>query len=163
MKNSNKQKKFLENLKNKWEQVKKDGIFNEKIVARESAGKGLGVFALSEIKNGETIELCHMILMNWKKKYVYDTSLMQYCYWDGCKCNDCKVHGNLGMILLGNGSIYNSADSDESRNANFYLYPSLKVAAFVAKRDITKGEEILTWWGEAYYNSWCKPKNENIK
>jgi hypothetical protein len=38
---------------------------------------------------------------------------------------------------------------------------------FVAQRDIQKDEEILTWWGEGYYQHWCtnnqkKPVNEDL-
>lgn len=149
--------KFNE-IKKEWTRLRGLGFNNDHLSVRESPGKGLGVFANKKIKQGEAIEYCHAIVLDWKRKYVHDQSIIKYAYWHNCACNDCQIHGNSGMILLGNGSIYNSAESDASQNAIFDLYPSLHLAIFKSLKDIQKDEEILVWWGQSYYNSWCKSK-----
>jgi hypothetical protein len=30
--------------------------------------------------------------------------------------------------------------------------------AFSAIKEIKTGEEILTWWGQSYFDTWCKKK-----
>lgn len=67
----------------------------------------------------------------------------------------------MGVIALGYGSIYNCADSENDRNANFIVNLNTRSVTFVAEKDIEPDEEILMWWGEGYYNTWCKPKNQN--
>jgi hypothetical protein len=161
------QKNFLQlddknQVEEAWNFVKENGILNNTLIVKNSKDKGLGVFTTKKIEKGEIIEFCHAIVLNWKRKYVHDQGIIKYAYWSSCKCDDCVKHGNTGMILLGNGSIYNSSESQDSKNAEFRLYPSLNLGIFTAEKDIPEGEEILTWWGENYYNSWCN-LNEQIK
>lgn len=149
-----------EQIKKIWEEVKKEGYTNKHLRVKDADFKGLGVFAKDGIKEGQIIEFCHAIVLDWKKKYVNDRSIIQYAYWSPCNCSDCQRHGNTGMLLLGNGSIYNSAPTEKEKNADFFLYPNLSLAIFVASKPIKAGKEIVTWWGQGYYNSWCK-KQEN--
>jgi len=142
-----------------WTKIRGQGFNNEHLIVRESPGKGLGVFANKKIIKNEVIEYCHALIMSWKRKYINDPLILKYAYWNNCKCKDCQIHGNTGMILFGNGSIYNSAESQEAKNASFKLYPNLDLAVFTAEKDIEADEEILVWWGQNYFNSWCKPKN----
>ena len=142
-----------------WTKIRGQGFNNEHLIVRESPGKGLGVFANKKIIKNEVIEYCHALTMSWKRKYINDPLILKYAYWNNCKCKDCQIHGNTGMILFGNGSIYNSAESQEAKNASFKLYPNLDLAVFTAEKDIEADEEILVWWGQNYFNSWCKPKN----
>jgi hypothetical protein len=146
-----------------WSRLKKDGIFNEKILVKESPGKGLGVFARTKIKQGEVVEYCHLMALSWKAKYVSDPSIKQYAYWGNCPCEDCNRHGNTGMILFGSGSIYNSAESEDEKNVQSFLYPKTKAGVFFAIKDVEENEELLTWFGQDYYNSWCKTSRENTK
>jgi SET domain-containing protein len=164
--NENKEgnKEISENIDTKevqktWTKIRGEGFNNEHLMVRESPGKGLGIFANKKIKKDEVIEYCHASTLNWKRKYVHDLSIIKYSYWSSCQCKDCQTHGNTGMILFGNGSLYNSAESDDLRNASFRLYPNLNLAIFTAERDIEVDEEILVWWGQKYFDSWCKPKN----
>lgn len=143
-----------------WNQVKNDGFSNSNLIVQESPGKGLGVYAKKEIKKDQIIEFCHSIVLNWKARYVKDPSLIKYAYWSPCSCEDCKNHGLTGMILLGNGSIYNSANSEKEKNCSFFLYPKIALGIFVANKKIEQGQEILTWWGQGYYDQWCNNKNE---
>jgi hypothetical protein len=32
--------------------------------------------------------------------------------------------------------------------------------AFIARKPIKAGDEIVTWWGQAYFDKWCKRKDE---
>ena len=156
--NDNDTSSHFNEIKKEWTKVRGIGFNNDHLILRESPGKGLGVFANKKIKNGEIIEYCHALTLNWKRKYTNDPAIIKYSYWHSCQCKECQTHGNTGMVLFGNGSIYNSANSPELQNANFDLYPSLSLAIFKAVRDIQKDEEILVWWGQAYFDSWCKNK-----
>lgn len=146
-------------IQKKWTRIRDEGFNNEHLTIRESPGKGLGVFANKKIKKNDIIEYCHACTLNWKRKYVHDPSILKYSYWSNCQCKDCQTHGNTGMILFGSGSVYNSAESNDLKNADFNLYPNLNLAIFTAIKDIEEDEEILVWWGQSYFNSWCKPKN----
>jgi hypothetical protein len=145
-----------EQIKKIWEEVKKDSYTNKHLIVKDADFKGLGVFAKNGIKEGQIIEFCHSIVLSWKRRYTNDPSIIKYAYWAPCSCSDCQTHGNTGMLLLGNGSIYNSASIAEERNADFFVYPKLSLAIFVATKPIKAGQEILTWWGQGYYDSWCK-------
>jgi SET domain-containing protein len=149
----------IKEVQKKWAKIRGEGFNNEHLIARESPGKGLGVFANKKIKKNEVIEYCHSLTMSWKRKYVNDPSILKYAYWAGCECKDCQTHGNSGMILFGNGSIYNSAESDSLKNASYKLYPNLNLVVFTAEKDIEVDDEILVWWGQGYFDSWCKPRN----
>jgi SET domain-containing protein len=151
-----------EQIEKIWKEVKKDGYTNKHLLVKDAEFKGLGVFAKNGIKQGQIIEFCHSIVLSWKRRYVNDPSIIKYAYWSPCNCSDCQTHGNSGMLLLGNGSIYNSAPTAEERNADFFVYPKLGLGIFVALKPIKAGEEILTWWGQSYYDSWCK-KQESKK
>jgi hypothetical protein len=124
---------------------------------REAGKKGLGVFASAPIKERAVIEFCHAILLGYRHRYTHDPALKQYAYWLNCNCKECKAHGVQGMIPLGFGSIYNSAESEQEANASHRMFAKERLIVFVAKRDIPAGEEILTWWGQKYFDSWCKP------
>ena len=142
-------------------EIKNRGFSHENLYIKEVQGKGLGVFSKTDIPSGEIVEMCHAIVFDWRAKYHKDPSISQYAYWDNCQCDECKRHGKLGMILLGNGSVYNSAPRKEEKNVDFIIYAKSKMGMFVSQKDIKAHEEILTWWGEGYYNNWCKPNDKN--
>ncbi len=143
-----------------YEQIRKSGLAPARLTVREAGTRGLGVFATTSILAREVIEYCHSILLGFRNRYTHDPSLKQYAYWLNCTCKECKAHGVQGMIPLGFGSIYNSADSEQEANAAHKMFASERLVVFVAKRDIQPGEEILTWWGQKYYDNWCKPASQ---
>jgi hypothetical protein len=146
-------------IEEQWIQLKKAGYTSSAdIYIKETEYKGLGVFASREIEEGEIIEYCHAIVLNWKQKYIHDASIKKYAYWHNCNCQDCNIHGRTGLLLLGNGSVYNSSDLAELKNANFFVFPGLHLGIFIANENIKKDQEILTWWGQGYYDFWCKKK-----
>jgi hypothetical protein len=52
----------------------------------------------------------------------------------------------------------NASDLEQLKNADFFLFPSLYLGVFMANKNIKKDQEILTWWGQGYYDYWCKKK-----
>lgn len=124
---------------------------------KQTKDKGLGVFAKRDLEQYEVIEICHAVLLSKRRNFHSDLGIMKYAYWHTiCKCKDCLTDGPHGMLLFGNGSIYNSATSIEEANADFFTILELPATYFIAKKNIKKEEEILTWWGQDYYNAWCK-------
>jgi hypothetical protein len=142
-----------------WKRLKVQGVLLDHLEIKESQGKGMGVFARRDIAEGEVVEYCHAIVLEWKRKYIGDSQIRRYAYWGSCSCEDCKEHGDRAIIALGYGSIYNS--SNEEGGAN--IYPSVHVGeslvVFTAKRMISAGDEILVWYGQGYLDYWV-PKPE---
>lgn len=127
------------------------------VTIKKAGHKGLGVFTTKFIKKHYPIEICYCIRMRFRRRYVSDPGIMQYSYWDSnCKCEECSKHGANGFVALGNGSVYNCVNPGETPNCSHLLMPREGLLVYVAMRDIKKGEELLTWWGDAYYNSWCR-------
>lgn len=132
-----------------WQEAKKNGYSNSHLYIKNVQNKGLGVFSNNNIKKGEVVEYCHSILIETPKPWMRDRTITKYCYWS----ND------LGIMPLGFGPIYNCAEREHLKNTGFFLFPEDALVVFVAQKDIAKNEEILVWWGEGYYNSWCKQNN----
>ena len=127
------------------------------VTVKKAGHKGLGVFATKPIKKYAVVEICYCVRMRFRRRYVSDPGIIQYCYWDSnCKCEECGRHGANGFIALGSGSVYNCVNPGETPNCTHLLMTREGLLVFVARRDITKGEELLTWWGDAYYNCWCR-------
>lgn len=140
----------------KYKSSKDKGFNFPNLVVKDAGYKGLGVFAAQDIKENDIVEFCHSLLLDYPFKYTTDKSIIRYAYSLNCSCDDCKKHGQKLMIPFGYGAIYNSADKEEEKNCNFYILSKDKVIVYKAIRDIKAGEEILLWFGEKYYNAWCK-------
>ena len=113
--------------------LKKDLWFQHKVKVRNSPLHGLGVFASYDIKKHEVIErapvLCfHKDTMDCLSGHV----LHDYVFaWSA---------GQV-IIALGCGSLYNH--SNDASNISFRARTDLPALEFIAKRDITSGEELL--------------------
>ena len=140
-----------------WREMVANGYLNPNLGVKRAGLKGLGVFALRDIEEGQDIEFCHAIVMSHRMKYVSDPQLKRYTYWAHCNCQECKNHGSQAVLPLGYGCIYNSADSQGEANAEFRVNASMGFVLFRAKKNIKEGDEILTWWGQGYYDTYCKP------
>lgn len=123
---------------------------------KESPGKGLGVFTLADIEEKSVIEFCHSIVLAWRGRYQRDEEIKRYTYWAGCECAECKTHGAQAVLPLGYGCIYNCAESQGAANAGFVVIPRERLVVFMSIKPIKAGEEILTWWGQGYYDTWCR-------
>lgn len=94
--------------------------------------KGRGLYANSEIRNGEIIEICELIIM--KPQEVLDT-LESYVY---------EYSRDKVAIALGNGSLLNHSDKS---NSEFYFNYKKRQLTIRAKKNIRAGEEITINYG----------------
>ena len=144
----------------------KDGL-RANLLLKDAGYKGVGVFAGKPFAKGEMIEMCHSILLEWQSKYQRDASISRYAYALGCHCNpgptrppclfNCPVNGTRYMVPLGFGACYNSAESEEEANARYEIVPDKLLIFYIAVKDISEGDEIVTWFGKGFYDAWCKP------
>lgn len=142
-------------LRANWERLKRSGYSASGLQIKNAGKKGLGVFALRDFSKDEVIEYCHCVKLDIPAKYVCDMGIKKYAYWD-TSVHDSGRHGPAGVIVMGCGSAYNSADSEEGRNCENYVSAESSLVVFVATKKIRKGSEILTWWGQKYYDAWCR-------
>ena len=149
----------MADIKEAWDKLKTEGFFTPHLRVKEAGNKGLGVFSDVDIPAGKPIEFCHSIVMDYRNKYQHDPEFRRYSYWANCDCDECKKHGSQAVVPLGNGCIYNCADSKELANCAYKVIANQRLVVFYAIKDIKAGEEILTWWGEGYYNRYCKPSS----
>jgi len=149
-----------EKLLSKWYRLEQEGYSNSHLKIKIDIIKGMGVYAEKDIPKDEPIEFCHSMQLSFRGKYHSDSTLKQYCYVHWCPCDTCKEHGGILMTPFGFGSIYNSASSEEEANARHKIFPKSRLIVFLAKKDIKIGEEILTWWGQGYYNHFCLPRHK---
>ena len=107
---------------------------------------GRGVFARGDIKKGEVIERCPVILVSRADtSNLKESILVTYFFYFG------KSKEKLA-IALGFGSIY---DHSYEPNATYKVKPREKVIEFTAIKDIKKDEEITV-----NYN-FGNPKNKS--
>ena len=139
-----------------WAKLKKGGYFTPHLRVMEAGVKGLGVFANQDIAENAPIEFCHSVVMEFRNKYQHDPEFRRYSYWANCECEECKRHGSQAVVPLGNGCIYNTAETKEEANCRYLVIAREKLVVFFAIKPIKAGEEILTWWGQGYYNRYCK-------
>jgi hypothetical protein len=145
-----------------WGRLKVQGVRIDHLEIKESPGKGMGVFARRDIAEGEVVEYCHAIVLEWKRKYIGDSQIRRYAWWSSCACEDCKRHGDSAVIALGYGAIYNSADKEQDASAVSHIYAGDSLLVFTAKRPIKAGEEILVWYGQGYLDYWCATKEGEV-
>lgn len=109
----------------------------KKIKIVDIQGKGRGVIATEDIKNGEIIEICPIIFISKKetKFFEKEKTVLKYYYL-------IQTGINKFCIMLGYGSLYN-----HSLTANAGIYYNLKTAEnflqFKAIKNINAGEEIV--------------------
>jgi len=97
--------------------------------------KGRGVFALCEIKVGESIEEAPVVTIPENQVAQVDaTALGDYCFLWGENLNELA-------LLLGLCSVCNHSYQP---NAEFVLHLDRQTIEFVALRDIGIGEEVTT-------------------
>ena len=121
-------------------------IHNPKIEVRRSKLHGLGVFANANIKKGEILEECHFIL-DKTPFHKIKNPLQAYIFAWGNKDPDNK---SKSAIVFGYGCIYNSS---ENNNATWETDKRKNKFIFYAVKNIKKGEEITTNYGNDYWES----------
>lgn len=103
---------------------------------KKSTIQGYGVFALEDIKAGETVEECYALI------HKSMTELIDYVFAvkDGST--------SFTAIALGYGSIYNHSPT---ANADFFLDPYKSILRITALRDIKSGEEVFVNYGKNWF------------
>ena len=91
----------------------------------------MGVFAQSEIKTWETIEICPIILLNQQDTAVIDRTHLYNYYFSWAN--------QWSALALGYGSLYNHSYSPNARYQKDFVIQTIH---FLALRDISRGEEI---------------------
>lgn len=106
----------------------------DKILVKNISKKHRGIFAKSDIKKGEIIETCPVIVIPLKDQKLIDrTFVFNYYFRWGSR--------NQPALALGYGALYNHSYTP---NARYDQNVKKKIIVFKAIRNIKKGEEILT-------------------
>ncbi len=113
----------------------KSKLFQNKLIVKKSPLHGYGVFALKNLKKGEVIEECYIIISKGGDKTLEDY------YFD--------VKGKYGLIT-GFGIIYNHS---EEPNADYAFNVKNRLAVFKANKSIKKGDEIFVSYGDEWFSS----------
>ncbi|MBN1792280.1 SET domain-containing protein-lysine N-methyltransferase [Candidatus Woesearchaeota archaeon] len=98
-------------------------------------GKGRGMFAAKDFKEGEVIEVCPVIPVPKDQWEIMDTTVLSHYLFEWGE-NEDEV-----AVCLGYGSIYNHSHEP---NAEFDTDIPAQTIVFTAIRNIKKGEEICT-------------------
>jgi hypothetical protein len=109
-----------------------------------------GVFATDDIKKGELIERCPMVLMAHRMNYHKDPTIWGYMYTHSCPCEECKRHGGHFLMVMGWGQIYNHQDEN---NAHISFNLKNSTSDITALKDIKKDEEIFVNYGPNYFSN----------
>lgn len=136
---------------------------SSKIKVKKSGIHGYGVFAVEDILEDELIEECRLLRLGWRTKYHGDPVIKDYVWTNmSCNCKDCKIHGPSQYIALGNGSLYNHSDN---QNTKVLMDYKNEVMIITAKTMIPKGSEIFVNYGKNYWKIREKkePTNEETK
>ena len=117
-------------------------IHNPKVYVDKSPVHGWGVFAKEDIMEGEVFEECPVLTLPIEKGEV--TSLLIDYRFNWPQGGEWEEQ----VFPLGYGGLYN-----HSENANAYWISNLenKTFQFISHREIKKGDEIFTWYGDVSY------------
>ncbi len=101
-------------------------------------GAGKGVFSSTDIKKGETIEVCETMIFSEKEGQVLiqSTKLGNYVY--------AHEDGKRVILALGKGSLYNHKSPS---NAEYFFDARKSQMHIIAADDIKKGTEIFINYG----------------
>jgi hypothetical protein len=146
-----------------WEQIKKKGYSISNLEIKFDPIKGMGVYAKKNFKKGEIIEYCHAMVYDYRSKYIGDSRVKEYAFHSPCDCQECKTHGWSVITPFGFGSIYNSSESEESKNTEYIVSLKSHLIIYFTCENVKKGQEFLIWCGKDFYNDWCKPRQEQFK
>ncbi len=120
-----------------------------KIQVQKSTTHGYGVFAIEDIEEGELIEESRMMRTGLRSNYTHDVVLRDY-FWglNKCTCDECREHGFVQFMGLGYLVLYNHQDQPNTKQKIEF---DREVMTIIARRNISKGEEIFVTYGPKYW------------
>lgn len=124
--------------------------FENKIKLDYSPIHGRGIFATENIDIDQIVEICPLVVLDYRMRYHHDPMIWDYCFTQVCPCEDCKKHGGHFLMVLGYGQVYNHHDNN---NADIKFDVKNKLAFIKSNREIKKGEEIFVSYGPGYFKS----------
>ncbi len=138
-------KKLNKKVSNKIKSKNISLFLNSKIEVKDSELSGRGVFAKEDIKKGEILEECHHKVL--EKKFNFLSRKTQEYVFAWPMIIDEKNTKSVSTVVFGFGSIFNH---QKDNNANWILDTCRDVFTFYARKNIKKGEEICTNYGDGY-------------
>ena len=113
---------------------------------------GRGIFATEDIPSGTIVERSPLITFEYGE-YISKT-LDDYVFF----------HGDQKCLCLGMGSLFNhnngyNIDTKFGSRENFNNSTHPGFLEFIARRDITRGEELCIYYGDGW---WEKRNTQNI-
>ncbi len=122
---------------------------SSKIRVSRSSTHGYGVFAIEDIAEGGLIEEARMLRTGLRRNYNHDPILKDYWWgFNKCTCDECRNHGHVLYLGLGNLSLYNHSDKPNTKQKIDF---SREIMTIHARQDIKKGDEIFVNYGEKYW------------
>ena len=109
-----------------------DNIYSVQMIE----GMGRGVIAERDIKLGEIITNCELLVLSKPDTCLVNQTELQYYTFVFDKAN------NLDCIVLGDGEIFNH-DDDANTLYGLIDWDGRKLMRFQASRDIKKGEQLF--------------------
>ncbi len=100
---------------------------------QETEGRGRGVFTDRDIKAGELIEVCPMLVLPYEDRQYIDKTLIYNYYFQWGEGH------KESAIALGYGSLYNHSRGANADYVSYYDDHELHISAY---KDIAAGEEI---------------------
>ncbi len=126
---------------------------NKNLEVRKSEIHGYGVFATKDIKANEILEECHFVKTYHRGCKFLNRYKFNWPRLKGLTGEEKLMNIEHGSIVLGWGSIYNSALTEEKSNADWECDENRKLYLFKTIKDIKKESEILIFYGEDYIRS----------
>lgn len=122
---------------------------SSKIQVQKSGTHGYGIYAIDDIQPGELIEESRMLRIGLRANYSHDKVLRDY-FWafEKCGCDECKTHGFVQFIGLGNLSLYNHSDTPNTKQKIEFQNERMVIHA---NDHIPKGTEIFVNYGPKYW------------
>jgi len=126
-----------------------DTVFQvqDNIIVGESKIHGRGVFATKNINEGDLIERCPMLKLDFPSKYHCDLKVLDYAFARPSEAN-WQDHGWDLYIMMGYGMMYNHQDIP---NASISFDYDQNIAEIQASRDIKPDTEICISYGPMYF------------
>ena len=120
----------------------------ERLIVKESPGKGRGVFAGQDFEEGDVIEVCPVIVVPADQyRHIELTVLGHYVFnWRGSA--PFPVDRRAVAVVLGRGGLHNHSPDP---NAAWENDLEENVMRFFAVRPIAAGEEIMINYGRRAY------------